>query len=356
VTQLAGPRRVLITGVSNPLGAEVARRLAPQVPSLFGCDIEDPMSALEEMDFVHADTRQSVIGKLVRQLHIDTLVHMAVMVDAKHQDRGTHETNVIGTMNVLAGCAGPSSPVTRLVVKSSQAVYGARPEYPSLLAEGVAGTSRASSAIGRDLIDLEQLTHDFALRNPGCRVARLRLGFRISRETSLGRYLSLPLVPTFAGFDPRLQLVDEQDAAEAIARAVMGQQEGPFNVTGGGVVLLSQAIAIMGARPVPLLPPYSSWLAHQAVRFATGVRLPGHMAELLMHGSVLDCSRLEAEFGWKPELGTRAVMDAFARGLTEEVIESPSPPQEYELQVYLQRRRRELRNGHGAGAALTLKR
>src|ERR1700687_6330524 len=30
------PRRVLITGVSNPLGAEVARRLAPQVPYLFG--------------------------------------------------------------------------------------------------------------------------------------------------------------------------------------------------------------------------------------------------------------------------------------------------------------------------------
>src|SRR5260370_37048982 len=73
----AFPQRVLITGVSNPLGAEVARRLATQVPSLFGCDVADPVSAIEEMDFVHADTRQSVIGKLVRQLHIDTVVHMA---------------------------------------------------------------------------------------------------------------------------------------------------------------------------------------------------------------------------------------------------------------------------------------
>jgi hypothetical protein len=33
-------------------------------------------------------------------------------------------------------------------------------------------------------------------------------------------------------------------------------------------------------------------------------------------------------------------MDAFARGKEAEVIEAPSPPQEYELQVYLQRRRR----------------
>ena len=52
--------------MSNPFGAEVARRLAPQVPHLFGCDVADPVSALEEMDFVHADTRHAAIGKLIR--------------------------------------------------------------------------------------------------------------------------------------------------------------------------------------------------------------------------------------------------------------------------------------------------
>jgi UDP-glucose 4-epimerase len=352
----AVPQRVLITGVSNPLGAEVARRLAPQVPSLFGCDVDDPVSANEEMDFVHADTRQSVIGKLVRQLKIDTVIHLAVVVDGARDDRATHETNVIGTMNVLAGCAGPSSPVRRLVVKSSQAVYGARPEHPSLLSEDMAGIGRADSVLGRDLLELEQLTHDFAVRNPGCRVARLRLGYQIRRDTTLGRYLSLPLVPTFAGFDPRLQLLHEDDAAEAIARAAMGVQEGPFNVAGDGVVLLSQAIAIMGARPAPLLPPYGSWLARQIIRSTTGVRVPGHLAALLMFGSVLDCERLRSEFEWKPAHSTRAVMDGFARGQTEEIVESPSPPQEYELQVYLQRRRRGERNGHGTSTALALKR
>src|SRR2546421_9991507 len=129
------PRRVLITGVSNPLGAEVARRLAPQVPHLFGCDVADPLSALEAMDFVHADTRHAVIGKLVRQLRIDTVVHLAVTVDSLQEHRAAHETNVIGTMNVLAGCAGPASPVRRLVVKSSHAVYGSAPGNPSLLSE-----------------------------------------------------------------------------------------------------------------------------------------------------------------------------------------------------------------------------
>lgn len=350
----AVPQRVLITGVSNPLGAEVARRLAPHVPALFGCDVEDPVSALEEMDFVHADTRQSVIGKLVRQLRIDTVVHLAVVVDSPHGGRSTHETNVIGTINVLAGCAGPSSPVRRLVVKSSQAVYGARPDYPSLLSEDMAGVTAPDSPTSGDLVELEQLAHDFALRNPACRVARMRLGFRISRDTTLGRYLSLPLVPTFAGFDPRLQLLHEEDAAEAIARAAMGTQEGVFNVAGHGVVLLSQAIAIMGARPLPVLPPVGRWLSRMAIRSSTGVDLPGHLAELLMHGSVVDCTRLRSEFVWNPVHDTRAVMDGFALGQYEEVVEPPSPPQEFELQVYLQRRRRGERNGHGSAPILTL--
>jgi UDP-glucose 4-epimerase len=347
------PRRVLITGVSNPLGAEVARRLATQVPTLFGCDVADPVSAIEEMDFVHADTRQSVIGKLVRQLRIDTVVHMAVTVDSAAEDKATHETNVIGTMNVLAGCAGPSSPVRRLVVKSSQAIYGAAPGDPSFVTEEVAGSDRVAYGLKRDLLDMEQLTQEFAFRSTGCRVCLLRLGFRVSEGTTLGRYLSLPIVPTYAGYDPRLQLLHEDDAAEVVERAVMQGHEGVFNVAADGIVLLSQAIGIMGGKAAPVLPPYGRWLGRLALR-AIGVDLPEHLADVLAYGSVADCSRLAATFGWKPAHKTRSVMDSLARGKDAEVIEAPSPPQEYELQVYLQRRRRMGRNGH-RGAALVAK-
>src|SRR5437016_4461431 len=189
------PNRVLVTGVSNPLGAEVARRLAPQVPYLFGCDVADPVSALEEMDFVHADTRLSVIGKLVRQLHIDTVVHLAVMVDSPHDERSIHETDVIGTMNLLVGCAAPSSPVRKLVVKSSQAIYGAGPNDPSFFSKDMINWDRIASGVTRDLLEMEQLVSEFALRHESCDVTVLRLGYRVSEDTSLARYLSLPIVP-----------------------------------------------------------------------------------------------------------------------------------------------------------------
>jgi len=346
------PTRVLITGVSNPLGAEVARRLAPQVPFLFGCDVADPVSALEEMDFVHADTRHAAIGKLVRQLRIDTVVHLAVMVDSPHDERSIHETDVIGTMNMLAGCAAPSSSVRKLVLKSSQAIYGAGPADPSFFSEDMSSSDKPVSSITRDLLEMEQLVSEFALRNEPCKVSVLRLGFRVSEDTTLARYLSLPIVPTFAGFDPRLQLLHEEDASEAIVRAVMGTHRGVFNVAADGVVLLSHAIAIMGGRPAPILPPYGQWVARQALRVLTRVPVQAHLADVIAFGSVMDCARLRKEFGWAPEYTSRAVMDGLARGKDAEVIEAPSPPQEYELQVYLQRRRREARNGHRGGNIL----
>ncbi len=334
------PTRVLVTGVSNPLGAEVARRLAPQVPYLFGCDIADPVTAMEEMDFVHADTRLSVIGKLVRQLRIDTVVHLAVMVDSPHDERSIHETDVIGTMNVLVGCAAPSSSVRKLVVKSSQAVYGAAPGDPSFFSEDMTNPDRPASGVTRDLLEMEQLVSEFALRNDGCDVTVLRLGFRVSEDTSLARYVSLPVVPTFAGFDPRVQLLHEDDAADAIVRSVVGRHPGVFNVAGDGVVLLSQAIAIMGGRPAPVLPPYGRWLSRIGMKVFAGVDLPAHVADVLTYGSVMDCSRLRAEFGWGPVHSSRHAMDDLARGKHVELVEAPSPPQEYELQVYLQQRRR----------------
>jgi len=334
------PRRVLITGVSNPLGAEVARRLAPQVPQLFGCDVADPVSALEEMDFVHADTRLSVIGKLVRQLRIDTVVHLAVMVDSPHDERSIHETDVIGTMNVLVGCSGPASPVRRLVVKSSQAIYGAGAHDPSFFTEEMVNWDRPATGITRDLLEMEQLVSEFSLRTDACGVTVLRLGFRVSEDTSLARYLSLPIVPVFAGYDPRLQLLHEDDAAEAIVRAVVADHQGAFNVAGDGVVLLSQAIDIMGGRSTPVLPPFGRWLSRFGLKALVRIELPAYLADMLAFGSVMDCARLAAEFDWKPAYSSRQAMDALAAGKNVELIEAPSPRQEYELQVYLQQRRR----------------
>ncbi|MBJ7602564.1 MAG: NAD-dependent epimerase/dehydratase family protein [Candidatus Dormibacteraeota bacterium] len=57
-------------------------------------------------EFLRLDIRHSVIGELVRAVGIDTVVHTATTVDSFNRDpRAAHETNVIGSMNLLAGCS-----------------------------------------------------------------------------------------------------------------------------------------------------------------------------------------------------------------------------------------------------------
>jgi len=82
-----------------------------------------------------------------------------------------------------------------------------------------------------------------------------------------------------------------------------------------------------------------------------GIDLPAHLADIMAFGSVMDCSRLETSFAWKPSYSSRQAMDALAVGKQIELIEAPSPPQEYELQVYLQQRRRRERHLSPSGAA-----
>lgn len=334
--------RVLVTGAAQYLGGELARRLEahPEVEAIFGIDIADPTVSLDRTEFVHADTRHSVIAKLVRSLRLDTVVHCAVLVNEPVHARAVHEANVIGTMNLLAACAGEGSPVRRLVVKSSAAVYCVEPDDPSFLRESMAGRRAPRTPLGRDLAELEQLADDYAIRNPEVAVTVLRLGHRVGIRdpNALSRYFRLPVVPTVAGFDPRLQFLHEDDAVEALYRAAIGEHRGVFNVAGGGVVLLSQAIEVAGGRRAPVLPFYGRWLGRLGVRAVTGLELPPHLMDVLTYGQVLDCSRLRDAFGWEPAYDSLATLADFLARTADTDQPPVAPRQELELDRYIRRR------------------
>jgi UDP-glucose 4-epimerase len=303
--------------------------------------VADPSVALERTEFVHADTRQSFLTKLIRQLRLDTVVHCAVLSNTGAAGRSVHETNVIGTMNVLAACSGAESPVERLVVRSSVAIYDPQPFDPSYLSEEMAGRRPPTTALGRDLVEMEQLVSEFGLRQRRSTVTVLRLAFLCGSgyRTALSDYFLLPRIPTFLGFDPRLQLLHPDDAVEALYRSAVADHAGTFNVAGEGVLLLTQAVGLTGRPRLPVLP----WLGPAVGRLqlrAAGAELPAEVVAFLANGCVVDTSRLELEFGWLPGHATREVMMDLVRGVTRPEIEAVPLPEERELQAYLRRRER----------------
>src|SRR5437588_756473 len=74
---MAKKRRILVTGVARWWGALVVQKLVedPDVAEVIGIDIREPRYDLGRADYLKLDIRHSLIGKLVRAVGIDTVVH-----------------------------------------------------------------------------------------------------------------------------------------------------------------------------------------------------------------------------------------------------------------------------------------
>ncbi len=209
---MASKRRILVTGVARWWGALVVQRLVedPDVAEVIGIDTREPRYDLGRADYLKLDVRHSLIGKLVRAVGIDTVVHTLTRVDSFDMDpRRAHEMNVIGTLNLLAGCAGEGSPVRRFVLKSSGHVYGSRFDLPAGLREDHRLDSNSRHQFVRDIVEVESYVTDFGLRNPKIDILALRFANSLNPDEPqpLARYLDLEVVPTVAGYDPSLQLI-----------------------------------------------------------------------------------------------------------------------------------------------------
>ena len=132
-------------------------------------------------------------------------------------------------------------------------------------------------------------------------------------DSPLVRYLGLPLVPTILGYDPRVQLLHEDDALEVIRLAALAdgfERSGTFNVGGGGVLLLSQMIRRAGRVPVPVPAPAVQFTG-RAIRRTGLVDFSPEQLRLLEFGRVVDTTRLRKDFGYVPRYTTVEAFDDF---------------------------------------------
>jgi UDP-glucose 4-epimerase len=344
---LPSKRRVLITGVSRFLGLRLAKRLErdPLIEHLVGVDLDAPPIPIDGLEFVRADIRNPLIARVLEATRADTIVH--TNITSSHRRFGGRsqmkENNVIGTMQLMAAAQRAQS-VRNVVVKSSTAVYGSAPADPSILSEDHAHRRVDLTGYGKDCADAETYARDFGRRRPDVHLSILRfqnvIGPTVS--TSLTAYLSLPVIPTALGFDPRLQVVHETDAVEALYLALALGAKGIVNIAAQGVVYLSQAIRLLGRVQLPLVLPYARATAG-AIRRAGIVDFPPDQLRLIQFGRVVDASRAERILDFSPRFTTRACIEDFRANRTRDLLPEPGshPTWERELFEYLKRKSEE---------------
>lgn len=313
---MTAKRRILVTGVARWWGARLVQRLVedPDVDEVIGIDINEPRHDLGRADYLRLDIRHSLIGKLVRAVGIDTVVHTGTTIDSFDLNpRRAHETNVIGTLNLLAGCAGADSPVKNFILKSSGHVYGARHDLPAHLREDRRLAVDSPHAFVRDIVEVESYLDDFAVQNPSIRIVLLRFANSLNPDEPppLARYLDLDIVPTVAGFDPVLQLIDHEDCTEALRLATVGAGKGPYNIAAPRPQPLTALLGAAGKPHLPLLPPLGTSLAASGLHRLGLAFLSPQLIDLLKWGRTLSTARAERELGFRAVRDTGAAFERF---------------------------------------------
>ncbi len=308
-------RVVLVTGVSRHLGGRFARQVSdhPDVDRVIGVDVVPPQHPIGDTDFVRADIRNPVIAKVIAGAEVDTVVHLNVIATPLSAGGRTSmkEINVIGTMQLLAACQRAES-VRRLVVKSSAAVYGSGPGDPAMFTEDTAPKSLPRTGFAKDSVEVEGYVRGFSRRRPDVDVSMLRLANVIGPRirTGMTDYFSLPVVPTVLGFDGRLQFVHEDDAIDALQLAALGDGVGVVNVAGDGVLMVSQAVRLVGRPMLPVPMPAGSWIG-QAVRRSRLADFSPEQIQFLAYGRGLDTTRMRQVLRLEPRYTTRQAFENF---------------------------------------------
>jgi len=309
-------RRVLITGVGSYIGSALARRLKaePEVDHVAGLDMRPPAEPIEGMRFIKADLRDQVIATLIPQEAADVVVHNQIVrrPGPGMSERSMHDINVIGTLQLLAACERSDS-IRAIVIRGSAGIYGSEPQAPQFFREELARLFPLRTRFQRDVGEIENLFETYARRHPDvvCTMLRYQPAVGPALDTQVTRYLRPPLAPTYLGFDPRIQVVHEEDGLGALLAAVRTPVRGAVNVASPGTIGLTRMIRLAGRVPLPLAGPLFSG-ATGALTRAGLPALSADFRRLLRYGRAVDTTRLVEEVGFTPTYTTPSAMEEFA--------------------------------------------
>jgi UDP-glucose 4-epimerase len=289
--------RVLITGVSTYWGGRLAQALErdPSVEAIIGVSTGDPSCPLERTEFVRVGLQHALLRRIVQAAEIDTVIDTRLVVDSSQASpRTAHEANVIGTMNIVAACGGPGSPVRKLVFKSSAHYYGCERDDPAFFTEGMRRPHPPRTQLEADILEAEKAVEGFAERNREVTVTVLRFCNALGpdQRTTHTALFSLPAIPCILGFDPRYQFIHEDDLVGVLRFAAEQDLPGIYNAAADGVLALSEVTSLLGKPLAPILPPWGTALAAAALRPA-GVRIPAEVLNQLRYGRGQDNRKLK---------------------------------------------------------------
>lgn len=251
---IKGQRRtptVVITGIAGRFGRMLARDLR-QDHRVIGIDPRGAAHLPQDITVHAVDLRRKKAEDIFRRNRVDTVIHMNPTVGWAGGRGAEHrKLTIMGTRRILEYCQ--KYRVSKVVLVSSAALYGAHPDNNQFLKEDSPLLGGFGFSDMRDLVEADIYGTSFFWRHPEIDTVVLRPVHVVGRlGNTPSAYLAQPVVPTLLGFDPMMQVMSPEDLIEALRLAMKPGIRGIFNIAGESPAPLSEIIRMSGGRAVPV--------------------------------------------------------------------------------------------------------
>jgi len=302
--------RLLVTGGVGVIGVRVVRKLLERGIEPLVYDFRPDFSLMPDLvgrfEFVAGDvTDFGSLSRVVREQHIERIVHLAAFIDpdmGKNAFR-SFNVNTHGTVNLLE--AARLGGIARFVHASSRAVYGETPhgvggpgykpldeEHPKHPVSAYDVTKLAAEQMGklyRDLHGMQFAALRFAgIYGPGkqARHGKMSLRSRLVEDPVAGKPVRLE-----RGGEQLDDIIYVDDVAEALVQAAMAERlsHDAYNIgSGKGQTLREFADAVRAAVPAA------------DIEIGPGLNPAGFEVH---YYSILDIARAREDLGFAPKFG-----------------------------------------------------
>jgi nucleoside-diphosphate-sugar epimerase len=296
---------VAVTGASGYLGRILLERLAlqPSISRVVGIDVAEPAFTTRNLEFYRMDVRSPQFAAAIGGC--DAVVHLAAVSGSDADD--VRDVNIGGTRSVADAAARMD--VRKLIFASSHAVYGAHPDNDYPLTENSPVRPGHHDPYAVSKAEAEGVVRYYSDAHPETVLTVLRLG-----------WVCGPTIPTrnafvvdakfrfvIRGYEPAMQALHEDDAADALAFAVTHDIGGVFNVAPAGAV--DRPEEILGQRRVTLDLDRAKRVLDRTARL--GISVPASDVGNLMYPQVMSAERLLAA-GFEPAHSAEEALRAAA--------------------------------------------
>jgi UDP-glucose 4-epimerase len=295
--------RVAVTGIASDFGTVIAPLLLADdaIEEVVGIDLRDPRISHPKLVFAREDVRSPRMRELFGGC--EAVVHLAFVVQEIHDKELTHSINIGGSRNVIE--AAVEAGVRRLVIASSTASYGVHADHPVPLSEDEFPRGNADKYYFYDKAEVEHYVEWWERRHPdaGIVITRIRPPFIVGPRflnPALDRFCA-PATVVPADSAPGLQLLWEDDLADAFYLAATRDAPGPFNIGTDDWISFTELGEIHGQRIATLPLKVAAPLAEALFR----LHLSPVSADWVVSGeAIVSPARIRDELGWNPRFSS----------------------------------------------------